>query len=66
MAMTMTKVKVYKNGYEVGWYKDLVPGINSIKATCENMGYDLKEYELRDYEDEKKVLWSGIEIANIV
>jgi hypothetical protein len=59
--MAMTKVKVYKNGSEVGWYKDLVPGINAIKATCENMGYDLKEYELRDYEDEKKVLWRGIE-----
>lgn len=57
----MNKVKVYKNGQEVGWYKDLVPGINAIKATCKNMGYDIREYELRDYTDEKKILWNGSE-----
>ena len=53
------KVKVFKKGVEVGWYKNLVPGVNAIKATCKNMGYDIKEYELRDYETAKKVLWSG-------
>ena len=57
--MTAIKVKVFKNGQEVGWYKDLVPGINAIEATCKNMGYDIKEYELRDYNNEKKVLWNG-------
>lgn len=56
----LIKVKVFKDGKEVGWYKDLVPGVNAIKATCHNMGYDIKAYELRDYETAKKVLWSGM------
>lgn len=55
----LIKVKVFKRGQEVGWYKDIVPGVNAIKATCERQGFDIKEYELRDYETAKKVLWNG-------
>ena len=53
------KVKVFKNGVEVGWYKNLVPGVNAIKATCKNMGFNIEAYELRDYETAKKILWRG-------
>ena len=53
------KVKVFKKGIEVGWYKNLVPGVNAIKATCKNMGYDIADYELRDYETAKIILWRG-------
>lgn len=53
------KVKVFKNGVEVGWYKNLVPGVNAIKATCKNMGFNIEDYELRDYETAKIILWRG-------
>ena len=53
------KVKVFKKGVEVGWYKNLVPGVNAIRATCKNMGYNIEDYELRDYETARIILWRG-------
>ena len=53
------KVKVYKNGQEVGWYKDEVVGANAVIATCKNLGYDITQYEFRDFDDVKKVVWIG-------
>ena len=55
------KVKVYKNGKEVGWYKDIVPGANAVIATCKKWGFDITQYEFRDYDDDKKVVWRGTE-----
>ena len=57
--MEKTKVKVFKKGVEVGWYKDIVPGVNAVEATCEAFGFDIADYEFRLYEDENKVVWSG-------
>lgn len=54
-----TKVRVYKNGVECGWYKDIIPGQNAIIATCKLRGYDITQYEFRDFEDDTKVLWIG-------
>ena len=53
------RVKVFKNGQEVGWYKKLEPGKNAIIAACEVHGFDIEEYEFRDYKTAKKVLWKG-------
>ena len=53
------KVKVFKCGVEVGWYKNLVPGVNAIKATCKNLGYNIEDYELRDFDTGKNILWKG-------
>ena len=54
-----TKVKVFKNGVEVGWQKDIVPGKNAVIASCKVHGFNIEEYEFRDYETAKKVLWKG-------
>lgn len=53
------KVRVYKNGKEVGWYKDIVPGANAVIATCRSLGFDITEYEFRDYENDEKIVWKG-------
>jgi hypothetical protein len=60
----MQKVRVYKNGVEVGWYKDIVPGANAVIATCKLRGMDICDYEFRDFDDDKKVVWRGID-ANL-
>lgn len=57
--MKKTKVKVFKKGVHVGWYKDIEPGMNAIIATCLQHGYNIEDYEFRDFEDEKKVVWKG-------
>lgn len=57
----MQKVKVYKNGVEVGWYKDEVSGANAVIATCKLQGLDLNDFEFRDFEDENKVVWRGVD-----
>lgn len=53
------RVKVFKNGREVGWYKKLEPGKNAIIAACKIHGFNIEEYEFRDYKTAKKVLWKG-------
>lgn len=53
------RVKVFKNGVEVGWYKSLVPGKNAVIAACKHHGFNIEEYEFRDYKTAKKVLWKG-------
>ena len=53
------KVKVFKNGQEVGWYKDIEPGANAVKAVCEQRGWDIAQYEFHDYETAKRVVLSG-------
>ena len=58
----MQKVRVYKNGVEVGWYKDIEPGANAVIATCKLQGMNLADFEFRDYDDDKKVLWRGAEV----
>lgn len=59
--VTKESVKVFKNNIEVGWYKNLVTGINAIEATCLHIGFDVTEYELRDYATASIILWSGSE-----
>jgi hypothetical protein len=58
----MEKVRVYKNGIEVGWYKSLESGANAVIATCKLQGMDLNAFEFRDYDDDKKVVWRGAEV----
>ena len=53
------KVRVYKNGIEVGWYKDAVPGANAVIATCKNLGYDITAYEFREFDNDKNIVWRG-------
>lgn len=53
------KVHVYKNGICIGWFKDVVPGANAVIATCRHHGYDITQYEFRDFEDDEKVVWRG-------
>lgn len=55
-----TKVRVYKRGIEVGWYKDIIPGINAVIATCKNLNMDIKDFEFREYENDSNVVWRGI------
>lgn len=54
----MIKVVVVKNGQSLGWFKDLEPGINCILESCKINHFDVKDYELRDY-DYGNILWSG-------
>lgn len=53
------KVKVFKKGKEVGWYKDHVSGANAVIATCKNHGFDITEYHFTQFEDTKKIVWKG-------
>ena len=53
------KVKVFKNGKEVGWYKDHIHGANAIIATCRNQGFDITAYHMTVFEDTKKIVWKG-------
>lgn len=55
------KVRVYKKGIEVGWYKDKVPGINAVVATCKNLNMDIKDFEFRAFDDDSEIVWRGIE-----
>lgn len=55
------KVKVYKRGVEVGWFKDIVPGANAVINACKYHNFDITEYEFRDFEDDKKIVWRGQE-----
>lgn len=54
----MIPVLVYKNEVEMGWFKDLEGGINCIRETCRNQGFDINEYKLVCKES-KKILWNG-------
>jgi hypothetical protein len=53
------KVKVFRKGKEVGWYKDHVNGANAVIATCRNHGFDITEYHFTVFEDTKKIVWKG-------
>lgn len=53
------KVRVYKNGVEVGWYKDIVPGANAVIATCRSLGFDIEAYEFREYDNSENIVWKG-------
>ena len=55
------KVKVYKRGVEVGWFKDIVPGANAVINACKYHKFDITEYEFRDFEDTTKIVWRGQE-----
>lgn len=54
----MIKVIAVKNGEVVGWFKDLIPGINCIKESCKVNGFNIQEYEIRDFEN-RNLLWTG-------
>lgn len=54
-----TKVKVFKNGKEVGWYKDIVPGANAVIATCKNLGYDITQYYFTEFDNPDNIVWRG-------
>lgn len=54
----MIRVVVVKDGKEVGWFKDLEPGINCIIESCKNNSLEVEKYELRHYEN-RNILWSG-------
>jgi hypothetical protein len=54
-----TKVKVFKNGQEVGWYKDITPGANAVIATCKNLGYDITQYHFTEYDNTENIVWRG-------
>jgi hypothetical protein len=57
------KIKVFKNGVESGWYKDVESGINAIKATCEVHGFVISDYEFRKF-DNTTVVWRGTDENN--
>lgn len=54
-----TKVKVFKNGQEVGWYKDIIPGANAVIATCKYLGYDITQYHFTEYDNTQNIVWRG-------
>ena len=54
-----TKVRVFKNGVEVGWFKDIVPGANALINSCRVHGFDIEQYDFRDYDTAKNILWKG-------
>lgn len=53
------KVRVFKDGVECGWYKDVVPGANAVIATCKNLGYDITLYHFADYDNTENIVWRG-------
>lgn len=52
------RVKVIKNGDDVGWYKNIESGVNNVKSTCEVHGFDISHYEFRSAIDDT-VVWRG-------
>lgn len=59
MAQYPERVQVFKNDVDVGWYKTIESGVNSIKSTCEVHSFNIEEYELRTFDGE--VVWRGID-----
>jgi hypothetical protein len=53
------KVKAFKNGVEIGWYKDILPGVNAVKALCEQRGWDISQYDFRLFDDTTQIVWRG-------
>lgn len=53
------RVLVFKNGFACGWYKQAEAGKNAIIAACKTHGFNIEDYEFRDYKTGKKVLWKG-------
>jgi hypothetical protein len=56
---TKTKVRVFKNNVEVGWFKDITPGSNALINACKVHGFDITEYHFTQFEDTKKIVWKG-------
>lgn len=54
-----TKVRVFKNDVEIGWFKDIIPGSNALINACRVHGFDIEAYEFRDWETAKNILWKG-------
>lgn len=61
----MIPVVVVKNGEQVGWFKDIRPGINCLIESCKINNFDIRDYELRDYYD-GIILWSGSKESDLV
>lgn len=53
------KVKVFKNGQECGWFKDVIPGVNAIIMTCVNLGFDITQYHFTEYDNTENIVWRG-------
>jgi hypothetical protein len=51
------RVYVFKNGIDIGWYKDLESGRNAVEALCAYSGFDVTQYEFRD--SNGVVVWRG-------
>lgn len=55
---SVNEIRVFKDGVDVGWYKNIEAGKNAIVAACKVHGFDIESYEFRD-KFAKKVLWKG-------
>lgn len=53
------RVNVFKNGVEVGWFKNIESGVNAIEASCFVHDYNIADYELRSPFDDA-VVWRKI------
>jgi hypothetical protein len=61
----MTHVSVFKEGREMGWFKDLNGGILCVKNTCEMHGFDINMYYITEKDDHKNILWKGSDEADL-
>lgn len=57
------KSKIFKNGVQVGWAKSDYGAINNVINSCNQHGFDITLFEIRDYFTEE-VLWKGSEYIN--
>lgn len=53
------KVKVFKDGVEVGWFKDIVPGANALIDACLYHGFDITKYHFAEYDNTENIVWRG-------
>jgi len=54
-----TKVKVFKDGIEVGWFKDIIPGANAIIGACIYHGFDITKYHFTEFDNTENIVWRG-------
>lgn len=52
------KVKIFKEGKEVGWSKTDYGAVNNVINTCRQHGFDIRAYKIFDYETHE-LLWDG-------
>lgn len=57
------KVKIFKDGINVGWAKTDYGAINNILNTSKQWGFDISAYTVVDY-DTYEVLWRGMDYIN--